>query len=456
MTDKHAERRKTQRRRLCVPVVCWPTERDRQVSRGTEFMTRDLSAEGLSFESDVLYPMDKTFTAEVYVPGRRATVVTKLKVVSIESIMERSRYLIGLSFEEISAEDRNFIALSLESMNLYAMLDEAIEKGASDLHLTVGRPPVLRISQKIHPIGGYPPLGDGQIRAMIYPLLGRDQVEYFEKHKDLDFAFSPNVHSRFRVNLHSQKGFVEAAFRSVSAHVKKIKELGLPVKAVENFCVQKAGLVLIAGKTGAGKTTTAAAMVDFINHHFERVVVTVEDPIEYLHESKKSIVKQRELGSDTASYGEALRHALRQDPDVIVVGELLDATAVLAAIRAAETGHLVITTIHAPETVQAIERLINLFPPEHSTHVAQQLSSTLVGVLFQVLVPAKPSGLVPATEVLVSTPAIANMIREKAFSQIRTGIQTGVSHGMHTLQSDLRRLFESGAIELRTLQDFEK
>ena len=277
-----------------------------------------------------------------------------------------------------------------------------------------------------------------------------------EHQRELDFAFSPDVHSRFRVNLHFQSGFLEATLRSVPTKPKSFEDLDLPVETLQQFCSKKAGLILVAGATGSGKTTTMAAMVDYINSSQQRVVITVEDPIEFKHVARKSVIKQRELGQDTLSYSEALKRSLRQDPDVIVVGELIDSECVMAALRAAETGHLVISTIHAPDTSQALERIVNLFPPEHAANVCQTLSSSLIGVLFQMLVQGTEGRRALATELLISNFAVKNLIREKKFSQIPSCIQTGGQQGMYPLKSSLQELSRRGLIDSEVMQQLTR
>jgi len=259
------------------------------------------------------------------------------------------------------------------------------------------------------------------------------------------------------VNMHSQKGHVEAVLRSIATNIKTFEELGMPVEKLENFCGQKSGLMLIAGTTGAGKTTTMIAMVDYINRTQERVVITIEDPIEYTLKSEHSVIKQRELGSDTRSYAEALKRVLRQDPDVICVGELLDGECLMAAMRAAETGHLVISTVHAPDTVAAIERMVNFFPPEHATNVRQQLSSCLIGILFQILLTSgQQDGRVVATELLLNSSAMKNLIREGRYSLMGNVLQTGRAQGMHTLNDSIKDLCEKGSIDSETAAGLTK
>jgi len=296
-----------------------------------------------------------------------------------------------------------------------------------------------------------------QVEAMLFPLMTREQIEYFEKNKEMDFAFSPDINSRFRVNMHSQKGQIEAVLRNIPTEIKTFEELGLPVEILENFCKQKSGLILIAGTTGAGKTTSMISMVDYVNRTQERVVVTIEDPIEYTLKSEHSVIKQRELGSDTYSYAEALKRVLRQDPDVICVGELLDGECLMSAMRAAETGHLVVSTVHAPDTVAAIERMVNFFPPEHALHARQQLSSCLLGILYQVLVEAgQQDERVVATELMLNSSAMKNLIREGRYNLMGNVLQTGRAQGMYTLKDSIMGLCEKGIISSETAASLTK
>jgi len=445
-----------ERRNVRVPMICWEISGDNKpVGRGIEVINKDLSANGISFESRSIYPIDTVILTEIHLPGSKKPIRTKLKVARIETVMGKEAYLIGAAFHEISPEDRNFIASSLEKLNLYSILDQALKLGASDLHLTVGRSPIVRKDGRIQTLK-MDTLEEGQIKAMIYPLLSNTQIANFEKNKELDFAFSPSLSSRFRTNMHLQKGFLEATLRSIPPTTKSFKDLALPVEAMERFCKEKSGLILVAGPTGSGKTTTMASMIDFINKTQERVVITIEDPVEYVHVSQKGVIKQRELGSDTLSYAEALKRSLHQDPDVVVVGELLDSECVLSSIRAAETGHLVISTVHAPDTTQAIERLVNLFPPEHAASICQQIASCLIGILFQRLLPGRMGGRVLATELLIVSTAVRNMIREGKFIQMPLSIQTGREYGMYTLESRLKELYEMGLLDFEIMQEFVK
>ena len=435
--------------------MCWETDGTKAVGKGIEVTSLDLSACGLAFSTSNIYPLGTLLQVEIHLPGRKIPVISRVNVIRIESLIHKDEYLLGVSFVDLKENDLQFITASLEKMNLYNLLDKVISSDASDLHLTVGRPPIVRLEGRIIPLATNP-IEDGQIAAMLYPLLKKSQIETFEKTKELDFAFSPTMNSRFRVNMHLQKGFIEATLRSIPTKTKSFNALGLPVETMERFCREKAGLLLIAGTTGAGKTTTMAAMVEYINRTQERVVITIEDPIEYTLKSQKGIIKQRELGSDTQSYAEALKRALRQDPDVICIGEILDGECFLAAMRAAETGHLVISTVHASDSIQAIERVVNFFPPEHAEGVCQQIASCLLGILYQLLVPGEKGNRLLATELLINSNAIRNLVREKRYNQIRSILQTGRSLGMYTLNSHLNELHERGVISLQTLNEFDK
>jgi twitching motility protein PilT len=371
-------------------------------------------------------------------------------------LLRGEEYLIGAAFFDLQAEDRLRIATSVEKMDLYVLLESAISGGATDLHLTVGRPPLVRRGGRILTMAANV-VEPGQVEAMLYPMMTRRQIKFFEEHKEMDFAFSPDVHSRFRVNMHSQKGYVEAALRNIPSRVKTLEELGLSGSMLEQFCQEKSGLILIAGTTGAGKTTTMMSMVDFINRNQDRVVVTIEDPIEYTLTSQRSIIKQRELGSDTFSYAEGLKRALRQDPDVICVGEIMEGECLISALRAAETGHLVISTVHAPDTVAAIERIINFCPPEHALSLRQQLASCLIGILFQALLKGNQTkSCVLASELLLNNSAMKNLIREGRYSIMGNVLQTGRAQGMYTLKDNLRELHERGLIDDETMQSMVK
>ncbi len=330
-------------------------------------------------------------------------------------------------------------------MDLRELLRQAIQNKASDLHLTENSPPILRIDGKLILID-HAPVSREELKKGIYGILSDFQKEKFEKDRELDFSLALEGMDRFRVNVHIQKGSIEAAFRRIPVYVPSIVELGLP-PAIVSFARKPNGLILITGPTGSGKTTTLAAMINIINEERACMITCIEDPIEYVHRNKKAVIKQREVYSDTHSFAEALKRCLRQDPDVIVVGEMRDLETISTALTAAETGHLVLATLHTPDAAQTIERIIDVFPSHQQQQVRLQLSACLQGIAAQSLLPrAEGRGRVLVSEVLVATPAIRNLIREQAVEQIPTAIQTGMQYGMHTMDSSLKRLYQEGII----------
>ena len=347
-------------------------------------------------------------------------------------------------------------------MDLKELLKLSIKEKASDLHLTENSPPVLRIDGKLV-LTENKVLTRDELKKSIYGILSDSQKEKFEHDRELDFSLALEGLERFRVNVHIQKGSVEAAFRRIPQFVPSIKELGLP-PSILDFARKPSGLVLITGPTGSGKTTTLASMIEVLNKERACMIMCIEDPIEYIHKNKKAIIKQREVYSDTHSFAEALKRCLRQDPDVIVVGEMRDLETISTALTAAETGHLVLATLHTPDAPQTVERIIDVFPSHQQQQVRLQLSACLQGVASQILLPrASGEGRVLASEILVATPAIRNLIRERSVEQIPTAIQTGVQYGMHTMDMSLKLLFEEGIItyedavsQVKNLEEFEQ
>lgn len=332
-------------------------------------------------------------------------------------------------------------------MEMRDLLMMCIEKKASDLHLVDKEPPILRIDGKLHRMGQVILCRD-ELKKMIYGVLTNIQKEMFEKSLELDFSLALPSMDRFRVNIHMAKGVVEGAFRRIPAIVPNIQDLGLPPIAIE-LARKPNGLVLVTGPTGMGKTTTLAAMVNLINNERECLIVSIEDPIEFIHNNKNSIIKQREVYSDTYSFAEALRRALRQDPNVIVVGEMRDLETISTALTAAETGHLVLATLHTSDAPQTIERIIDVFPPHQQQQVRLQLADSLQGVISQLLLSkASGSGRVLATEIMIATPGIRNLIREHEIEQIPTLMQTGSQYGMKTMDKCLKELFQNNLISL--------
>ncbi|TFD55449.1 type IV pilus twitching motility protein PilT [Cryobacterium frigoriphilum] len=325
-------------------------------------------------------------------------------------------------------------------------LAQVVAQRASDLHLTVNAPPMLRIDGGLVPVGDPTPWTVEQVSEAIRSMLSPVQAETFDRDLELDFAYSLSPTARFRVNVYQQRGEVGAAFRLIPTEIKVLAELGIPA-TVGRFAQLPRGLVLVTGPTGSGKSTTLAALIDLVNVTRADHIVTVEDPIEFLHTHKKSLVNQREVGHDTHSFASALKHVLRQDPDVILIGELRDLETISVALTAAETGHLVFATLHTQDAPQTIDRVIDVFPPHQQDQVRAQLAATLQGVVCQTLVKrANGRGRAVATEVLVSTPAIANLIREGKTFQISSMMQAGRDKGMHTLDQHLADLVNTGQI----------
>ncbi len=329
--------------------------------------------------------------------------------------------------------------------NIHDLLKETHERRASDLHIIVNNPPMLRVDGKLFSLD-LPELKPENAKALVYSMLNDEQKAMFERDKELDFSFAlPNM-DRFRVNVHYQKGCIEAALRRVPLEIPSIEQLGLP-DVVYDFIQRPNGLVLVTGPTGTGKSTTLAAMVEFINNSREEMIISIEDPIEFIYKNKKSIIKQREVYADTRSFPEALKRVLRQDPDVIVVGEMRDLDTIATTLTAAETGHLVLATLHTPDAPQTIQRIIDVFPPYQQRQVTIQLAECLQGVISQVLVPkADGSGRILSTEVMVSTPGVRNLIRENDIAQIPSLIQMGAQYGMHTMEKSLKSLCKKGVI----------
>lgn len=330
-------------------------------------------------------------------------------------------------------------------MDINSLLRLVIERRASDLHLRVASPPVLRIDGTLVPMD-LPPFEPADLQSLIESILTDEQREVFRREHELDFGYSVPGVSRFRVNVFMQRGAMGTAIRAIPMKVPTIQELGLP-DGIERLGDLPRGLVLVTGPTGSGKSTTLAALINYINHHRSCHIVTVEDPIEYLHRDVKCIIDQREVGADTHSFGHALRHVLRQDPDVILIGEMRDLETIATAITSAETGHLVFATLHTQSAAQAVERIVDVFPPYQQNQVRMQLSLSLEGVLSQSLLPrADGRGRVAALEVLMMTPAVRNLIREGKTFQLPTTIQSGAKDGMQTLDQALRRLVERGLV----------
>ena len=336
-------------------------------------------------------------------------------------------------------------------LQLEELLELVGKHNASDLHLSVGRYPTLRIDGRLNNLTKYPILTGETSKGLINVLLSDEQKEKLSKFKEIDFSYNFKEKARFRVNVFNQRGYLSAALRFFPSKIRTVKELNLP-PIVERFASYSQGLFLVVGPSGHGKSTTLAALVDYINHNYAKHIITIEDPIEHIFQQDKSIVDQREIGSDTQNFKRALRSALRQDPDVIMIGEMRDLETISIALTAAETGHLVLATLHTNNAAQTIDRIIDSFPAESKNQVRTQLASTLLGVVSQRLIPRINGGRVPAVEVMMINPAVRNLIREGKIYQIDLVIETGIEEGMITLNRSLADLVHKGEISLENAE----
>ncbi len=331
-------------------------------------------------------------------------------------------------------------------VTLAELLHGMLELGASDLHLTAGAPALVRVQGELTPLRDCPALPPDLIQRLVYTVLTQKQRERFEADLELDFAYALPGAARFRVNVYRQRENLGVAFRRIPYEIKSLEELGVP-GSVAAFAGLPRGMVLVTGPTGSGKSTTLAALIDLANRTRRDHIMTVEDPIEFLHRHKSCMVNQREVGEDTHSFASALKHVLRQDPDIILVGEMRDLETISVALTAAETGHLVFATLHTQDAAQTIDRVIDVFPPHQQQQVRVQLAGALQGVVCQTLCrTADGRGRVVATEVMVATPAIRNLIREGKTHQVYSAMQAGMQHGMHTLDQHLAELVRSGRV----------
>ena len=351
----------------------------------------------------------------------------------------------------------------VQDVHLNDLLATMVEAGASDLHLAAGSRPMIRLHGELSPLDEHPVLTPPVIQRVLYAVMTQRQREKVEENLELDFAHSVPGRARFRVNIYRQRGSFGAAFRVIPHDIKALEALGL-APVIANFASLPRGFVLVTGPTGSGKSTTLASLIDLANRQRKDHIMTVEDPIEFMHRSKSCLINQREVEEDTWSFANALKHVLRQDPDIILVGEMRDLETISVALTAAETGHLVFATLHTQDAAQTIDRVIDVFPSHQQQQVRVQLAGTLQGVVCQTLCKTKDGlGRVVATEVLVATPAIRNLIREGKTHQIYSAMQAGAKHGMHTLDQHLAELvktnqitYELGLEKAHHLEDFNR
>lgn len=333
------------------------------------------------------------------------------------------------------------------------LLEEVIKKKASDLHLQVSLPPMLRVDGALTPVNGAQPLTEETIELLIFAILDEDQKQILLKDKEFDFSFAFGDLGRFRVNAFHERGNLAAALRLIPNEILSIEQLGLP-PIVNKFADYPRGLVLVTGPTGSGKSTSLAALVHKINHERATHIVTIEDPIEFTHKSVKSVIVQREVHYDTYSFSAALRSSLRQDPDVVLIGEMRDLETISSAITIAETGHLVFATLHTNSAAQSIDRMIDVFPPHQQPQIRSQLANILMAICSQRLIPSIGGGRIASAEILVATPAVRNIIREGKSHQLEAVIQTGAEFGMQSMDKTLVNLIHNGTITYEEARNY--
>ncbi len=331
-------------------------------------------------------------------------------------------------------------------LNIKDLLSKAIEEGASDLHICAGVPPMIRVNGNVDPIPGYKRLTGEDTQELIYSVMNEEQIASFETDKECDLSFGIEGLSRFRLNVYRDRGSVVGAFRAIPLSIMSFEELGLP-RVIAEFANRPTGLVLICGPTGCGKSTTLATIINKINNERKCHIITIEDPIEYLHHHRQAIINQREVYSDTNSFNNALKYVLRQDPDVILIGEMRDTETIQAALTVAETGHLAFATLHTNDALQSVNRIVDVFPTAQQDQVRTQLSFVLEGVAVQQLIPRIDGrGRVLAMEIMIPNPAIRSLIRTQKLEQIPSMIEIGKGEGMMTMNQSLYRLLRRGVI----------
>ena len=333
------------------------------------------------------------------------------------------------------------------------LLEECIRRNASDLHIQYGLPPILRIDGALVPFSNMPALPEDVIKSLIFATLDEDQQKILQKDKEFDYSFAFGDIARFRVNAFYERGKLAAAFRLIPNKIKNINDLGMP-PIVETFADFPRGLVLVTGPTGSGKSTTLAALIDKINREKSMHIITIEDPIEFTHRSQRSVIAQREVHYDTFSFSAALRSVLREDPDVVLIGEMRDLETIQAAITIAETGHLVFATLHTNSAAQSIDRMVDVFPAHQQPQIRTQLSNILMAICAQRLVPAIGGGRVVAAEIMIANSAVRALIRDGKTHQLDTAIQTGADQGMQTMDRTLAKLVQTGVITYDSAREY--
>lgn len=443
MEKAHSEKRKYTRLPLSLKVK-YTLDADAYGAQ-QETISRNISQGGILLSTATPPALSAKVSLQISAPRLSKPMSVEGKVIWAEEIKENKLYDVGVAFTKINARDAQFIQRYTRTLDLNRILNHAVTHKASDIHLCADQPPFVRISGNLTPMQGKP-LTPEEVKDLIYGFLSEEQIARFENNLELDTAYMTDF-GRFRVNIHQEKGQLGAAFRHVSTEIRSIQELGLP-DILEELARKPNGLILVTGPTGSGKSTTLAAMIDLVNKEKHRMIISLEDPIEYLHKSKKSVIKQREIGFDTHSFVNALKFSLRQNVDIIMVGEMRDIESIAIALTAAETGHLVLSTMNTSDSASTINRVIDIFPATQQQQIRLQLAEALRGVICQLLIPKadKPLERAVATEIMVGTPAVANLIRQGQTEQLVTAIQVGQKYGMHLMDTSLEQLYKQGII----------
>lgn len=418
-------------------------------------VARDLTPTGVRFASRETLELGSRYRLELEIPALEAPLGVRAELTRIEEPNREGLFAYVLMFLEPDADFTHQLQAYIERIDLDALFERAVERGASDIHLVADRPPVFRVDGELY-TPNLPPLTLRDLETMVLGMLTEEQERRFRERLELDFSCPITGGGRCRANIHLEQGKIAAAMRIVPSEIRSLGELGLPM-AVKKLAQKRRGLVLVTGPAGAGKSTTLAAIIDLINKTRSCMIVSIEDPIEYIHESRKSIVKQREVGADTLSFANALKYVLRQDPDVILVGEIRDLESVSMAISAAETGHLVLATLHTGDAVGCLSRILDLYPSEQQGQICSQLAACLQGVVAQLLLPRKDGkGRALATEVLTATPAVRSLIQASKLEQLQGYLETSAKHGMHTMDSSLKTLVREDVLDERLALGFAK
>ena len=415
----------------------------------------DISPKSLGFRTAESIPLESCLEVELIVPQSPKPLKAKGTIRRVEKDPGDEYFGYGMVIDEIDKADQAILSLYVHTMDINNILKDAVRRKASDVHLVAYQPPILRVEGELIFQEAFP-LNSDDLREMIMAILTERQIAQFEKNLELDYSYVDQDGNRFRGNVHQEKGHIEVSFRQIPKEARSVAELGLPT-VIEDLAKKKRGLILLTGPSGSGKSTTLTTVIDLINKQRKCMIISIEDPIEFVHQSKRSVIKQREVGRDTLSFNQGLKHVLRQDVDVILVGEMRDVESISMVISAAETGHLVLSTLHTSDTSEALNRIIDAYPEEQQRQVRGQLAGCLEAIITQFLLPrCDRDGRILATEVLIATPAIRNLIRTGQHGQLPIYIESGAAQGMRSMDHSLVDLARRGLISKETALSYAR